>query len=164
MAKIPWPESWRVPPPVEEVEGGYRVNLGRIEQRVLHQTLDDLRELLTERDESTRRLFPRAHADDPALEAEYQQLVGDDLARSQLEAIGVVERTLDGTTVDRDELEQWMRSVNAVRLVLGTQVDVTEDMDPPGPDDPDYAAFGVYEFLTELLAWIIEVLGRSGSG
>jgi len=118
--RIPWPSGWGPQPLVEPVEGGYRVNLSRIEQRVLQQAFDDLRVMIANDDPSTRRLTPTAHVDDPALDEEYRRMVGDDLRASQLAAFDVVEHSIDGSTVSRDELESWMRSVNAVRLVIGT--------------------------------------------
>ena len=154
---IPRPSRWSAPL-VEEVPDGYRVNLGRLERLVLQQAFDDLRVMVAERDPATRRLFPNAYADDPAREAEYQRLVGDDLAQSQLAALDVVERSIDGSVVDAEELKQWMRSVNAVRLVIGTQLDVGEDTAPPRRDDPTAPLFGVYEFLTNLLLWIVAAL------
>ena len=159
---IPWPSRWLPPPLVEVVPDGYRVNLGRLERLVLQQTFDDLRVLLADHDPATRRLFPTAYVDDAKRDAEYQELVGDDLARSQLDALDTVERSIDGSVVGRDELEQWMRSVNAVRLVIGTQLDISEDMERVDPSDPDYARYGVYEFLSNLLAWIVATLFETG--
>jgi hypothetical protein len=148
---VPWPGRWKVPPLIEAVDGGYRVNLGRLERRVLQQTFDDLRVLLAERDPSTRRLFPNAYVDQPKLEAEYQRLVGEVVA----------EQSIDGAVVDRAGLEQWMRSINAVRLVIGTRLDIAEDMAPVGRSDPDYAGYQLYEFLGQLLYWIIATLSSS---
>jgi hypothetical protein len=143
---------------VEAVPNGFRFNLGRLERLVLQQTFDDLRVLLADRDPSTRRLFPKAYVDNPQQEAEYQRLVGDDLAQSQLDALDVVERSIDGSVISSAELEQWMRSVNAVRLVIGTQLDIAEDDELPARSDPAYPRYGVYEFLTELLDRIIDAL------
>ena len=113
--RVPWPSGWGPRPLVEAVDGGYRVTLSRIEQRVLQQAFDDLRVMIVNDDPSTRRLTPTAYVDDPALDEEYRQMIGDDLQASQLAAFDVVEHSIDGSTVSRDELESWMRSVNAVR-------------------------------------------------
>jgi hypothetical protein len=156
--RFSWPGGLGPRPLVEVVDGGYRVNLSRIEQRVLKQAFDDLRVMLVDGDPATRRLTPTAYADDPALDEEYRKLVGDDLQASQLAAFDVVERSLGGDTVSRDELESWMRSVNAVRLVIGTQLDVGEDLPAIDRSDPDYPRYVVYDFLSNLLAWIVEAL------
>jgi len=159
--RIPWPSGWGPRPLVEAVDGGFRVNLSRIEQRVLQQAFDDLRVMIVNDDPSTKRLTPTAYVDDPALDEEYREMVGDDLQASQLAAFDVVERSIDGSTVSRDELESWMRSVNAVRLVIGTQLDISEDELHIEPDDPDIDRYMLYDFLTGLLSWIISALASS---
>lgn len=156
--RIPWPSGWGPRPLVEAVDGGFRVNLSRIEQRVLQQAFDDLRVMIVNDDPSTKRLTPTAYVDDPALDEEYREMVGDDLQASQLAAFDVVERSIDGSTVSRDELESWMRSVNAVRLVIGTQLDVGEERIEVDKTDPDYPRYVVYDFLSNLLAWIVDAL------
>jgi hypothetical protein len=143
---------------VQRVDGGYRVNLGRTERLVLGQAFDDLRVLLSQEDPSTHRLFPTAYVDEPALEAEYRRLVGDDLVQSRLEAIAVVERTADGTVMSLDELESWMRAVNAVRLVIGTRLDIGEDDGPHAADDPDLPLYALYDFLGFILGSILQAL------
>ena len=54
-----------------------------------------------------------------------------------------------------------MRSVNAVRLVIGTQLDISEELAPVDQTDPDYPRYGVYDFLSNLLAWIVDALPSS---
>ncbi len=157
---IGWTGRWGIRPIVQRVDGGYQVNLGRIERQVLQQSFDDLRVLLVNEDPTTRRLFPPAYVDQPELEAEFRGLVGDDLVRSRLEAIDLVERTIDGTTVDRDELEAWMRAINSVRLVIGTRLDIGEEAFEVDPDDPDLPLYAVYDFLSSLLGAIVGALAR----
>jgi hypothetical protein len=155
---IGWTGRWGVVPIVEPVEGGYRFNLGRLERRLLMQALDEIRVLMAEQDPLTRRLFPTAYVDEPALEAEYRELVGDDLKRSTLESFDLVERTIDGTTISREELETWMRAINSARLVLGTRLDVGEDSSPPEADDPDLPLYVVYDLLDLLLGSTLAIL------
>ena len=157
---IGWTGRWGIRPIVQRVEGGYQVNLGRIERQVLQQAFDDLRVLLANEDPATRRLFPPAYVAQPELEAEFRGLVGDDLVRSKLEAVDLVERTIDGATVDRDELEAWMRAINSVRLVIGTRLDIGEEPFEVQADDPDLPLYAVYDFLSSLLGVIVGVLAR----
>jgi hypothetical protein len=152
------PPGWQ--PLVEPVGDGYRINLGRIEQRVVMESLDELRVMLANHDPDTKRLFPTAYVSEPELDAEYHRMVGDDLRRGQLEALDTVERTIDGQVLDRDELDAWMRAINGVRLALGTRLDVSEsdtseqrwEIDPDAPDAHDRL---VYEVLTVILGSII---------
>jgi hypothetical protein len=148
--------GWR--PLVEQTGDGFRVNLGRVEQRVVMESLDDLRVMLANHDPATRRLFPTAYPDHAQLDAEYHEMVGDDLLRSQLDALDTVERTIGGETVDRDELEAWMRALNSVRLALGTKLDVSEDSLEIDPDDPGAHDMAVYQVLTIMLGAVVQAL------
>jgi hypothetical protein len=51
-----------------------------------------------------------------------------------------------------------MHAVNALRLVLGTMLDVKEDDQPFAidPDDPDAATMALYGYLGVLLEEIVE--------
>ena len=52
-----------------------------------------------------------------------------------------------------------MVSLNLVRLVLGTRLDVTEDAYPDlTADDPDLPAWALYEFLGGVLENIVRAL------
>jgi hypothetical protein len=146
-------------PLVEKVPGGYRVNLGRAEQRLVTEGLDELRVMLANKDPDTRRLFPTAYVTDAGLDAEYKKMVGDELLTGQLEALDLVERTLDGQTVDRGELEGWMRALNGVRLAIGTKLDVGEEEAVEiDPDDPNAHLMFVYQVLTVLLGAVVQAL------
>jgi Domain of unknown function (DUF2017) len=161
MPRFNWlgPLGWS--PLVETVPGGYRVNLGRAEQRLVMEALDELRVMLANQDPATRRLFPTAYVDDAALDAEYQKMVGDDLLQGQLEALDLVERTIDGQTIDRDELEGWMRAINGVRLALGTRLDVSEEGVVIDPDDPNAHLLFMYEVMGVLLGAMLQALAAS---
>jgi hypothetical protein len=145
-------------PLVEPVGDGYRVNLGRAEQRLVLESLDELRVMLAEHDPDTRRLFPTAYLEDEELDAEYHRMVGDDLRRGQLEALDTVERTIEGQVVDREELDAWMRALNGVRLAIGTRMDISENPGPIDPDAPDAHDRLVYEVLSVILGSIVAVL------
>jgi hypothetical protein len=56
------------------------------------------------------------------------------------------------------ELDSLMRSLNDLRLVIGTVLDVQEDDhdDPPGPDDPAFAHVQLYGYLGWLLEWVVQ--------
>ena len=56
----------------------------------------------------------------------------------------------------------WMTSVNRVRLVLGTMLDVSEDLDVHGvpDDDPDIHSYALYAYLSLLLEELTEAVNR----
>jgi hypothetical protein len=147
-------------------KGDFEVHLGDGERELLRSLVPQLRELLaagaagTTVDSSLTRLFPTAYPDDAELDAEYQSLVRDELLEKRLAALDVVEETVDAERLTEEQLLRWMGSVNDLRLVLGTRLDVTEDMDDVDLDDPDAPLYGVYGYLGWLLEHIVEALSE----
>ena len=140
--------------------GTVRVSLPESEIDLLRHLLPQLRALLTEGSDSRlRRLFPTAYADDAEAEAEYVRLMRDDLVASRLAAITTVEETLGVEELTGEQLEAWMSSVNAVRLVLGTMLDAGEDLDIDAlaDDDPDIEGYVLYGYLGYLLEEMVAV-------
>ncbi|MFZ9483267.1 MAG: DUF2017 family protein [Ilumatobacteraceae bacterium] len=149
---------------VERVDEGLRINLGDDEIGMLVRLLGEVRDLITSDDPATaplrRRLFPPAyHLEvDAEAEAEYQRFMREDLVASRLEAITAVEECLaagQGAVMTPGQVDGFVRSLNAVRLVLGTLLDVGEDHDPDeiDIDDPMFAEHQLYMFLS----WLLEM-------
>jgi hypothetical protein len=139
----------------------YRVKLRSNEQMILAQLVHQLRDqLLASTDEPhLRRLFPPAYANDPERDAGYQVLTRDELLEGRLQALDVVERTLDGGhELDRTELTAWMTTLNSLRLVIGTRLDADEDVHEIDPDDPQAPEYAVYEFFGWILAQVVDTL------
>jgi hypothetical protein len=86
-------------------------------------------------------------------------LTRDELLEHRLSALDVVERTLDGNDLDHADMTAWMGTLNALRLVLGTRLDVDEDLPDLDRADPMAPAYAVYEYLGWLLSQVIDVLG-----
>lgn len=126
------------------------VNLGNEEREVIRAVCEDLDSVLDDgvANPAVRRLFPTAHATDPEVDREYQDMVHDDLLGSHREALAAVAASADSSELDRAGLEQWMVGLNAVRLVLGTVLDVSEDGYPDlDEDDPQLPVWVIYDFL-----------------
>jgi hypothetical protein len=111
--------------------------------------------LADESDPALRRLFPSAY-EDPEREREYRQLTRGPLASGRERALDVLQSTVDRPSLSRDEADAWLRALNDARLVLGTELDVREDLDwdAIGQDDPRALDHAVYGYLT----WIQEQL------
>ena len=140
-------------------DGTFHLRLTDDERDLVASLTAQLRDLLvSDATEGTERLFPPGYANDADRETEYQLLTHDELLQSRLGAIDVVEQSLTQTSLEEDELNAWMGAVNSLRLVLGTRLDITEDMDDIDLDDPRAAAFAVYHYLTHLLGEIVEAL------
>jgi hypothetical protein len=143
--------------------GEYRVDLQDNEREVLRVLLSDLHDLLLEgNDPSLQRLFPPAYGEDEQRNAEYQALAHDELLKRRLGGLDLMAHTLDQDVLDEEQLGDWLRAVNELRLVLGTQLDVKEDDEPRiDPDDPEAPRKHLYEYLHWLLDDIVTALSTS---
>jgi hypothetical protein len=138
---------------------GFVLHLGADERALVSRLLDELRALLGEAGSpATARLFPVVHPDRPEQEAEYQRLMRDELVTSRLEAIdtvqGVLGRSGRKVTLDEAQLLAFMQAVNAVRLVLGTVLDVDEDDQLVEDDSPEHHLYGY-------LSWVLDASVRA---
>jgi len=140
--------------------GRYEIHLPEPERTLLGNLADQLRGLLLETtdDPSLRRLFPTAYHDDPDRDREYQQLVRDELLERRLAALATLDATLAADELDEEGLTAWLSSLNDLRLVLGTRLDVSEDRIDIEADDPDAPAYAVYEYLGFLLSEVVDAL------
>jgi hypothetical protein len=148
---------------VRRTRGGtIRIDIPPTEQEVLRHVLPQLRDLLTlgSADDRTRRLFPTAYAEDAEADAEYAGYMHGDLVASRLSALEMVESTLGARDLTEEQAVAWLQSINSVRLVLGSLLDVTEEMDIEElPDDhPEIAGFALYGYLSLLLDELVTAL------
>lgn len=146
--------------------GQYRLRLPPQEREILRSLPGQLRDLLGSDDPALRRLFPPAYRDDPARQAEYEGLVSPELTRERLDAVAVLERTIDASKLTEEEVTAWLRALNDLRLVLGTRLDVTEETYEEGlpEDDPRSPAFALFAYLGWLEEQIVEALASGLPG
>ncbi len=138
--------------------GDVQLRLPSEERELLRGLPAQLRGLLDDdpHDPSLRRLFPPAYADAPDHEAEYRQLVGDELMEKHRAALAVLEETVDSERLTEEQAHGWLAALNHLRLVLGTRLDVSEEMlgyevDPSDPQAPALALYGYLSWLQEQL-------------
>jgi hypothetical protein len=142
--------------PVKRTRAGrFQLNLSAEERQLLGSLPAQLKELLATDDPSLRRLFPPAYHDDPQRDAEYQRLMRDDLMQRHTEALDVMAATIDATELDEQELAGWLSALNDLRLVLGTQLDVSEDDVSGGGSTPLHE---IYQYLSYLEEMVVEAL------
>lgn len=141
-------------------DGTFRLRLPAEERDVLRTLPAQLRDLLTTDDPSLVRLFPPAYADDRDADDEYGALVRDELRQGRIDALRVVERTVDAERLDEAQLSAWLDALESLRLVLGTQLDVTEETyaDERDPSDPAAPALALYGYLSWLQEQAVEAL------
>ena len=140
--------------------GRYQIKLRPNERALVGDLVAQLREQLVAStdDPSVRRLFPPAYPDDAERDAGYQVLTRDELLEHRLAALDVVESTLDGGDLDEAAMTAWMGTLNSLRLVLGTRLDVDEDLPALDSADPLAPAYAVYEYLGWLLSQVVDAL------
>ena len=156
------------PARVKRVRGGrFALRITVAERDVLRTLPGQLRDLLTGRDVASdpnlRRLFPPAYPDDPEKAAEFDEMVRDDLMAGRLAAIDVMERTIDSDRLSEDELLAWLSAINDLRLVLGTRLDIPEDLSELDvlPEDPRAEGLALYAYLSVLEEDAVAALSRS---
>ncbi len=146
------------PPFRRNRQGRFVVNLSEDERGLIEQLVEQLRELLGSDSPALRRLFPPPYGDDEERNQGYAVLAGAELIEKRLAALDVVSTTIHQDELDEEQVEAWMRSINDIRLVLGTMLDVTEEGDAPADDDPQAPVYAAYEYLGMLLERIVRSL------
>lgn len=137
--------------------GEIRLRLPEHERALLREVATATRNRLAdgESDPTLRRLFPPAHGD-PDLEREYRELTRTQLVSGRERALETLESTVDQGTLSPEEADAWLRALNDVRLVLGSGLDIEEDLDWDAIDRrdaraPAYAVYGYLSWLQEQL-------------
>ena len=69
--------------------------------------------------------------------------------------------SLDQERLSEDELWSWLQALNALRLVVGTRLDISEDDHEleVAPDHPDAGLWEIYRFTTWLQYQVLRALG-----
>jgi hypothetical protein len=156
--------------------GGLELSLGPEERDLLASLPDQLRALYEagadDADPVRGRLFPRAYLDPTAEDAEreWRELVHPELVRERLASL---DRLVAALAAERDERKgnvvialdgdavgALLSVLNDARLALGTQLEVTDDLDYSDIDPNDRRApgFAAYGWLTYLEGELIEAL------
>ncbi|HWK78336.1 DUF2017 family protein [Microbacterium sp.] len=125
-------------------------------------------------DPAIDRLTPAPYPDDPAAAAEFATATRDDLLDRRTADAAVVRRALEmfvdpgeddegenedqpdqiEITIRRAEIDAWLRTLTALRLIIATRLGITTADDDHDPDD---ARFGVYDWLAYRLDSLIAI-------
>ncbi len=142
--------------------GAFEIRIPPEEREVLRGLPAQMRDALAlgKNDPAVARLNPSACLDDEEVDAEFHRLMDDDLNAGRLEALEQFEQTVDAPRLDEEQALAWMRAINDLRLLLGTRLDVTEDLADRRvpPDDPRVGAFALYDYLSLLTQELVEAL------
>jgi len=147
-------------------DGDFDLDLRPEERTLLRSLPASMRLALTEGtpadDPGLARLNPKAYPADDELEAEYRDLIGNELDAGRLAALDTLEATADAPTLDENQMEAWMRAINDTRLLRRTRLAATEEpASREVPDDhPDAQAIAVYDYLSWLEEQLVEALAE----
>jgi hypothetical protein len=143
-------------------DGRYVIRLDANARVVLANLAAQLPGALDARDPMVRRLFPPAYTSDDqtAAEQDYRELVDTALTNHHLRSLETLVSTAEADSLTEEEFLAWLDAVGSLRLVLGTRLDVHEDMDAPDPQDPQAAEYGLFVFLGELQYLMVELLAE----
>jgi hypothetical protein len=111
------------------------------------------------------RLFPDAYREDQDASADFRRYTETGLREGKRAAAEVVLQTLGGggkVVIDPDQAQAWLRTLNDLRLALGTRLDITEDTLEKMPDfdwgDPRNAGYAAYDWLTYLQESLVHAI------
>lgn len=131
------------------------------EQQLLSMLPRQVQELLEQDDPSTARVFPVAYTDDARAEADYREMMGSQLLQQHQRSLDTLAATAGAPSIDESEIHEWLDALEVLRLVLGTQLDVSEDGNLLDSADPRSAQFTVYHYLSMLQGEIVDALAAA---
>lgn len=142
---------------LRSAEGAIELRLPAHERALLREIAAAVRLRLRADDDDPdlRRLFPPAY-EDAEREGEYRDLTRAQLVSGRDRALAVLEATTERASLTPEEADGWLRALNDARLVIGTALDVQEDLDweAIGPENPRAREYAIYGYLS----WIQEQL------
>ena len=120
-------------------------------------------------DPALKRLLPDAYGDDDTAAGEFRRLMDGELRRLKTEALDELLEGLSGSEgapatlrLPPQQVEAWLQALTDIRLVLGTRLDVTEDMTETwqslAPDDPRAPLLAAYDWLGWLQESLVQAL------
>lgn len=157
------------------------LTLTRIEADHLRDLVQQFSDLVngtpSEDDPAVARLAPDVYPDDPEASREFRSLTRGDLLHRRARDAQLVRHALDGIAAEpgddvdelspvdlpipRDEIEAWLRTLAALRLVIANRLGIETDAD----HDAEDPRFGVYDWLGYRLEGLVtaaDELDRQG--
>ena len=163
--------------------GKLTLKLDDAEQGVLSQLFDQMTELLDDPenelgtdplaqllnmagstqisdDPALARLFPDGYSDDEHASADFRRFTEQDLRAQKQAALATVQGTLSGwsgkTTITSQQAQDWLKAINDLRLVLGTRLEITAEVETDF--EADEPGIHLYNYLTYLQGTLIDAL------
>jgi len=150
------------PQPIRrEPSGDFSIELDPSVLDMLEHMCAELEALLESDSPLLTRLFPPPYVYDEERNEGYAALATPELMDNRTAAIATLRETLRATSLTAEELMAWMRSINDMRLVLGTLLGIDNDHAMPDIAEDMADTYAVYEYLGYLLEVIVVPLNST---
>lgn len=111
-------------------------------------------------DPALARLFPDGYSDDEHASADFRRFTEQDLRAQKRAALATVQGTLSSWTgksnISAEQAQDWLKALNDLRLVLGTRLEITDEVETDF--EADEPGIHLYNYLTYLQGTLIDSL------
>ena len=111
-------------------------------------------------DPALARLFPNGYSDDEHASADFRRFTEQDLRAQKLAALTSVRDSLSDWTgkssITAQQAQDWLKAINDLRLVLGTRLEITDEVETDF--EADEPGIHLYNYLTYLQGTLIDCL------
>ena len=111
-------------------------------------------------DPALARLFPDGYSDDEHASADFRRFTEQDLRAQKLAALTSVRDSLSDWTgkssITAQQAQDWLKAINDLRLVLGTRLEITDEVETDF--EADEPGIHLYNYLTYLQGSLIDAL------
>ena len=111
-------------------------------------------------DPALARLFPDGYTDDEHASADFRRFTEQDLRAQKLAALTSVRDSLRDWTgkssITAQQAQDWLKALNDLRLVLGTRLEITDEVETDF--EADEPGIHLYNYLTYLQGTLIDSL------
>lgn len=111
-------------------------------------------------DPALARLFPDGYSDDEHASADFRRFTEQDLRAQKLAALASVQGSLINwngeTSLNDQQAQDWLKALNDLRLVLGTRLEITDEVETDF--EADEPGIHLYNYLTYLQGTLIDAL------
>jgi hypothetical protein len=111
-------------------------------------------------DPALARLFPDGYSEDEHASADFRRFTEQDLRAQKLTALATVQGTLSTWTgkssISTEQAQDWLKALNDLRLVLGTRLEIKDEVDTDF--EADEPGIHLYNYLTYLQGTLIDSL------
>ena len=111
-------------------------------------------------DPALARLFPDGYSDDEHASADFRRFTEQDLRAQKVAALTSVRDSLSDWTgkssITAQQAQDWLKAINDLRLVLGTRLEITDEVETDF--EADEPGIHLYNYLTYLQGTLIDCL------